>query len=88
MMSSSQTLNKSKVRYTTSFPLPLVIRKQHLLLLDGSQKIKTRTNLCLRVVSLHGGADHGNKPSLRSHLVCVGDQRHIDICQGQQTVCY
>lgn len=46
-------------------------KRMDLLLLDRSQEIKSRCNLCLGVVSLNGSAHHGHKPTLGRHLVCV-----------------
>ena len=48
-------------------------------LLDGTQKVQSRLYLRLRVVSLHGGGDDGNEPSLGWHLVGAWHHGHVDV---------
>ena len=49
------------------------------LLLDRSQKVESRLDLRLWVVSFHSCRDHGNEPSLGGHLVGVGHHGDVDV---------
>lgn len=54
---------------------------EFLLLVDGTEKCKTRSNLLLWPVGLDNGADNGDIDILRANIVRRRDHGNVDIYQ-------
>ena len=56
---------------------------EYVLVVDGTEKLETRSKFLLGPISLNDGADDGDVDVFRTDVVCGRDACDVDICRLQ-----